>query len=109
MDFIFDNTHQIAKEGSVFFIDEPERHLHRSIISPLLSSLFQRRPDCVFVIATHDINLPMDNPKSNVLAVRGCKWNGSQISAWDTDLISTDHDIDYHVKQVLVPDVPCFL
>lgn len=88
-----------AKEGSIFFIDEPERHLHRSIISPLLSSLFQRRTDCAFVIATHDISLPMDNPESKVLVIRGCEWNGSQITAWDTDLISAEQGIDYHVKQ----------
>ncbi len=88
-----------AEENTLFLIDEPERHLHRSIISPLLSSLFQKRPDCAFIIATHDVGLPMDNPESNVLVVRGCEWNGSQISAWDADLISADHDIDYHVKK----------
>ena len=34
-----------APKGTLLVIDEPERHLHRSIISPLLSQLFSRRPD----------------------------------------------------------------
>ena len=29
--------------GTLLLIDEPERHLHRSIISPLLNQLFERR------------------------------------------------------------------
>lgn len=32
-----------VKNGTLVLIDEPERHLHRSIISPLLTLLFSRR------------------------------------------------------------------
>jgi len=91
-----------AKAGTLFIIDEPERHLHRSIISPLLSSLFQHRPDCAFVIATHDIGLPLDNPGSSVLVVRQCAWNGNNISGWDADLIPATDDIDEEVRQNIV-------
>ena len=31
-----------AKPGTLLLIDEPERHLHRSIISPLLQSPFRQ-------------------------------------------------------------------
>jgi ABC-type lipoprotein export system ATPase subunit len=41
-------------KGTLLLIDEPERHLHRSIISPLLTHLFARRPDCAFIVSTHD-------------------------------------------------------
>lgn len=88
-----------AKDNTLFVIDEPERHLHRSIISPLLSALFQKRPDCAFIIATHDIALPLDNPEASVLLVRDCTWNGNAISGWDTDLVSAKDGIDYHIKQ----------
>ena len=30
----------VADPGTLFLIDEPERHLHRSIIEPFLSALF---------------------------------------------------------------------
>ena len=36
-----------ARPGSLILVDEPERHLHRSIISPLLTQLFKKRKeDC---------------------------------------------------------------
>lgn len=40
-----------VKAGTLILIDEPERHLHRSIISPLLTLLFARRPDCALFSA----------------------------------------------------------
>ena len=88
-----------ARKDTLFIIDEPERHLHRSIISPLLTALFRQRPDCTFVISTHDIGLPLDNPEAGVLLVRGCQWNEAHISGWDTDLISSAKQIDYQIKQ----------
>ena len=88
-----------AKPETLFIIDEPERHLHRSIISPLLTSLFIKRPDCAFVIATHDISLPLDNPDGSVLVVRECKWTANNIVGWDADLISSADNIDYQTKQ----------
>ena len=37
-----------VEPGTVLLIDEPERHLHRSIIEPFLSALFECRWDCCF-------------------------------------------------------------
>ncbi|RYZ15161.1 MAG: ATP-binding protein [Alphaproteobacteria bacterium] len=73
---------------SLLVVDEPERHLHRSIISPLLSLLFKERPDCAFVISTHDVMLAMDNPDGQKLLVRGCAHNDNrEITGWDVDLV----------------------
>jgi hypothetical protein len=47
-----------VKSGTLLLIDEPERQLNRSIISPLLSLLFARRIDCAFVVSTHAVMLP---------------------------------------------------
>jgi len=88
-----------AEPNSLIIIDEPERHLHRSIISPLLTTLFVKRTDCVFVISTHDVHLPIDHPSSNILLVRSCKWNGKNIESWDADLISSDNSIPESIKK----------
>ena len=58
--------------GTLLLIDEPERHLHRSIISPLLTLLFAKRPDCGFVVSTHEVMLPVDNPAARTLLLRAC-------------------------------------
>ena len=72
---------------TIVLIDEPERHLHRSIIEPFLSALFDRRRDCVFIVSTHEIALPVANPGARVLMVRSCKWNGDTAKAWDAEVL----------------------
>lgn len=91
-----------AKPGTLLIIDEPERHLHRSIISPLLTQLFKYRDDCAFIAGTHDLMLPVDNPDSRVLLVRSCSYSGQQASQWDVDLIPANADIDEAIKQDIV-------
>lgn len=69
--------------GTVLLIDEPERHLHRSIIVPFLAALFQVRDDCTFVISTHELALPLANPTAQVLILHSCQWRGGQGESWD--------------------------
>jgi ABC-type lipoprotein export system ATPase subunit len=88
-----------VQEGTLILIDEPERHLHRSIISPLLTLLFSKREDCAFVVSTHDVMLPLDNPSARTLLIRGCTYNGSSVNAWDTDLVSPGTEIDDDLKK----------
>lgn len=59
-----------AKPDTVFLVDEPERHLHRAISAPLLRDLFAERPDCAFVVSTHEIDLAADHPEARVLLTR---------------------------------------
>ncbi len=86
----------------MIILDEPERHLHRSIISPLLSSLFQKRKDCVFVISTHDVFLPIDHTEVSVLLLRSCQWSGKSILNWDADLISESDEIPSEIKREIL-------
>lgn len=88
-----------ADPATLILIDEPERHLHRSIISPLLTLLFAKRPDCAFVISTHDVTLPLDNPEARVMLVRGCTFEGSSVKSWSIDLVQPDSDISEALKK----------
>ena len=45
----------VADAGSVFIMDEPEIHVHRSILSRLWDELEAARPDCAFLLITHDL------------------------------------------------------
>ena len=44
-----------ANEGSILIFDEPELHIHKSIISNLWDEIEKLRPDCSFLMITHDI------------------------------------------------------
>lgn len=87
-----------AKPGSLILMDEPERHLHRSIISPLLTHLFARRNDCSFVVSTHEALFPIDNNGSRTLLVRGCSYNGKNPTGWQVDVVNSTDGIPEDIK-----------
>ena len=87
-----------VEPGTVLLIDEPERHLHRSIIEPFLSALFAQRKDCAFVISTHEIALPIANPKARALMVRSCEWAGDTATAWEIGVLESNTDLPEDLK-----------
>lgn len=76
-----------AEPETVFLIDEPEKHLNRSISQPFLSALFDLRKDCAFIISTHEIDLAIANPEARVLMLRSCQWHNDQCVAWDAEVL----------------------
>ena len=91
-----------VKSGTVLLIDEPERHLHRSIIEPFLTALFAQRPDCPFIVSTHEIGLPMANPEAPVLTVRSCQWNDDTPSAWEANLLEGSSVLPEDLKRAIL-------
>ena len=45
----------LADENTLLIIDEPELHVHRSIMSKLWDEMEAARADCAFVFITHDL------------------------------------------------------
>ena len=52
----------VADEDSVLVIDEPELHLHPSIMTLLWDELAAARPDCAFVFITHSLEFAAARP-----------------------------------------------
>ncbi len=91
-----------APRETLFIIDEPERHLHRSIIVPLLTQLFEHRSDCGFVISTHDHDLPLQTPNAETLLLRNCHFDGENVLYWEADELIADSPIDDNLKRDLL-------
>ncbi len=91
-----------AKPDTLILIDEPERHLHRSIASPLLISLFEERSDCGYVISTHDVTLPTDSPNATTVLLRSCTWSGNRAQVWDADIVSSETGIDDRTRREIL-------
>ncbi len=87
-----------AAEGSFFLIDEPELHLHRVIVVPLINALVQVRPESAFLVSTHELELPAECPHSRVVIVRSCRWQDSVIASWEVDVISDSEQIPDDVR-----------
>lgn len=88
--------------GTLLLIDEPERHLHRSIVSPLLSLLLKERADCAFIVSTHEPLLPVDNPRSKVLLTRACVYEDDRVTSYDIDLLESATGIDDDLKRTIL-------
>ena len=84
--------------GTTLLIDEPERHLHRAIIAPFLSVLFEQRQDCAFVVSTHELFLPVENPGARVLMTRSCTWAGDNPQAWDLEILAQSAELPEELR-----------
>jgi predicted ATPase len=82
-----------APSGTVFLIDEPELHLHPSIVIALIKALILTRPDCGFVVCTHELELPIATQVGEIVLVRGSVWRDGNISSWDVDVIHDPEQI----------------
>lgn len=74
-------------ENKTLIIDEPEVHLHPSLMGRLWRALEAARPDCLFVFITHDVQfaaLHRNSPRIWVKSFDGNGWDWSFIP--DSDL-----------------------
>ena len=91
-----------ATPGSLLIIDEPERHLHHSIVEPLLKSLFRLKTDCSFAISTHSVGLLDRGIGATRVLVRGCVFNGQKAVSWDVDQLSDDEEVDDDLRRAIL-------
>ncbi|WP_162913322.1 DUF4435 domain-containing protein [Rhodospirillaceae bacterium SYSU D60014] len=91
-----------ARAGTIFLVDEPERHLHRSITEPLLAALFKRRPDCAFIIGTHEIALPTVEEGASTLILRSCTWAGEEPQSFDLELLEPRSDLPQDLRAAIL-------
>lgn len=116
-------------ENKILIIDEPEVHLHRSIMNQLWKALEDLRPECLFIYITHDLQFAAAHgnvPKYWIKEFDGTNWKFEELVAEDLpeDLIAEilgsrkkvlfvegeKNSYDYQLYTQLYPDyyvVPC--
>ncbi len=52
----------VAVPDSVLIFDEPELHVHRAILGRLWDEVEAARPDCAFLVITHDLEFAASRP-----------------------------------------------
>lgn len=78
-----------APKEAIIIIDEPENHLHYSIINTLWDEIECTRPDCKFIYLTHSIEFATSRINKEVMWIK--KYNGNQL--WDYELLDENNDI----------------
>lgn len=70
-------------EEKTIIIDEPEIHLHRSIIDRLWNEIEREREDCLFIYITHDAEFAASHSQSDLVWVKsydGTYWQYEKIN-----------------------------
>lgn len=78
-----------APKDSVIIVDEPENHLHTSIIKKLWDMIETVRSDCKLVFLTHDIDFAITRNKSKLIWLKS--YSGDEI--WDYEVIDDVENI----------------
>jgi ABC-type cobalamin/Fe3+-siderophores transport system ATPase subunit len=79
----------LPKDGLIL-IDEPERHIHRSISVPLIQAVMDLRSDCSFVLSTHEPELVDAFSNPTVVLVREYQ----RPNRWQFDVVEEFEEIN---------------
>lgn len=71
----------VAPPGSIFIVDEPEIHLHTSIMQSLWNKLEEAKQDCLFIYITHDLGFASTRIGSTNIWVK--QFDGGNSWLWD--------------------------
>lgn len=93
-----------AKDGATIFLDEPERHLHKRIVSSLIASLMNKRKDCSFVVSTHELTLPSFFKNARIICVKGCSYQNNS-PRWDCSIINGLDNIENPIDEHVIVDI----
>jgi hypothetical protein len=72
-----------APLNSIIIIDEPELHIHRSLVKSLFDLIEIERPDCAFIYLTHDIDFAFT--RQNARKIWAKSYEGGDI--WDYEIL----------------------
>lgn len=86
-----------AKENSLIIIDEPENHLHKSILVRLWDAIELSRPDCMFLYITHNLDFASSRNNSQILWVKNLINN----TTWDYEIIDDVYSSDRLLLEIL--------
>jgi ABC-type dipeptide/oligopeptide/nickel transport system ATPase subunit len=78
-----------SPENSIVIIDEPEMHIHKSLVKSLFDLIENERNDCVFVYLTHDIDFAFS--RQNARKVWAKSYEGSNV--WDYEFLEDNTPI----------------
>lgn len=71
-------------KNKIIIIDEPEIHLHRSIMNRLWDAIEQEREDCFFIYITHDTQFAANHKDRKKIWVKrfdGDRWDWEEVSS----------------------------
>lgn len=79
-----------AKKNSLIIVDEPENHLHKSILIKLWNAIEMARPDCAFLYITHNLEFANSRIDCQIIWVQEFLSNNN----WKYKLVNDINECD---------------
>ena len=86
-----------AKDNSLIIIDEPENHLHNSILEKLWNEIEAERQDCVYLYITHNLDFARSRNNAQIIWIK----NMLDKQKWDFELLNSDEFSDDLLLEIL--------
>lgn len=86
-----------AKDNSLIIIDEPENHLHNSILEKLWNEIEAERQDCVYLYITHNLDFARSRNNAQIIWIK----NMLDKHKWDFELLNSDEFSDDLLLEIL--------
>ena len=86
-----------AKDNSLIIIDEPENHLHNSILERLWNEIEAERQDCVYLYITHNLDFARSRNNAQIIWIK----NMLDKQKWDFELLNSDEFSDDLLLEIL--------
>lgn len=86
-----------AKENSLIIIDEPENHLHNSILERLWNEIESERQDCTYLYITHNVDFARTRNNAQIVWIK--KMINRQ--TWDYVLLDSNEFSDDILLEIL--------
>lgn len=86
-----------AKDNSLIIIDEPENHLHNSILERLWNEIEAERQDCVYLYITHNLDFARTRNNTQIVWIK----NMIDKQKWDYELLDSNDFSDDLLLEIL--------
>ena len=86
-----------AKDNSLIIIDEPENHLHNSILEKLWNEIESERQDCVYLYITHNLDFARTRNNTQIVWIK----NMIDKQKWDYELLDSNEFSDDLLLEIL--------
>lgn len=88
----------VQRPNTLLIVDEPELHIHKSIVDKLWTRLESERNDCVFMYITHDLNFALSRNDARIIWVKS--YNGTD---WEYEFLdSSEYE---HIPEALLYEI----
>ncbi|WP_375559918.1 DUF4435 domain-containing protein [Bernardetia sp. OM2101] len=84
----------LVPDNSILIIDEPEIHINKSILAYLWNQIEAKKPNCLFIYITHDLDFALSRNNSQKIWVKSYNKNSTNnIQIWDWEFLNQTDNI----------------